>query len=82
MMLEILQRLLCLLGPLELVVSLEQFEEGQSPFSKLGGKSIQGCHASYELLDILDHPWSIHGRDGGDFLWVCFNSSVTNDETE
>jgi hypothetical protein len=28
MVLEILQRLLCLLGPLELVMVLEQFEEG------------------------------------------------------
>jgi hypothetical protein len=28
MVLEILQRLVCLLGPLELVVELEQFEEG------------------------------------------------------
>jgi hypothetical protein len=30
MVLEILQRLVCLLGTLELVVEFEQFEEGQS----------------------------------------------------
>jgi hypothetical protein len=79
MVLEILQRLLCLLDPLELVVALEQFEEGYSLFSKSGDECVQGCHAACELLDILDRPWSIHDCD---LLWVCFNSSVTNNETE
>jgi hypothetical protein len=63
-------------------MELEQFEEGKSPFSKLGDKSIQNCHAACELLDILYHPWSVHGYDGVDLFWVCFNSSVTNNEPE
>jgi hypothetical protein len=58
MVLEILQRLVCLLGPLELVVELEQFEEGKSPFFKSGDESIQSCHTSCELLDVLYLPWS------------------------
>jgi hypothetical protein len=45
-------------------------------------ESVQCCHVAYELLDVLDRPWSIHGYDGGDLLQVCFNSSVTNNETE
>jgi hypothetical protein len=55
MVLEILQRLVCLLGPLELIMELEQFEEGKSPFSTSGDESIQSCHAACELLDILYH---------------------------
>jgi hypothetical protein len=82
MALDILQRLVCLLGPLELVVELEQFEEGSSLFSKSGDESIQSCHAAYELLDILDCLWSVHGCDSVDLLRVCFNSSVTNNEPE
>jgi hypothetical protein len=68
MVLEILQHLLCLLNPLELVMMLEQFEEGYSPFSKSGDESVQSYHVACELLDILDRPWSIHGCDGGDLL--------------
>jgi hypothetical protein len=82
MVLEILQRLLCLLRPLELVVELGKFEEGKSRFSKSGDESIQSCHATCELLDVLYRPWSIHGCDGVDLLRVCFNSSVTNNEPE
>jgi hypothetical protein len=82
MVLEILHCLVCLLGPLELVMVLEQFEEGWSPFSKSGDELIQSCHAACELLDVLDHPWSIHGCDAGNLLWVCFNSSMTNNEPE
>jgi hypothetical protein len=33
-------------------------------------------------MDILDSPWSILGYDGGDLLRVCFNSSMTNNETD
>jgi hypothetical protein len=66
MVLEILQRLVCLLGPPELVMEIEQFEEGKSPFSKSGDELIQSYHAACELLDVLDHLWSIHGYDGVD----------------
>jgi hypothetical protein len=52
-------------------MELEQFEEGKSPFSKSGDESVQSCHAAGELLDILDHLWSIHGCDGVDLLWTC-----------
>jgi hypothetical protein len=82
MMLEIFQHLLCLLGPLELIVAFEQFEEGYSLFSKSRNKSIQGRHIACELLDILDRSWSVHVCNGSDLLQVCFNSSVTNNETE
>jgi hypothetical protein len=63
-------------------MELEQFEERKSPFSKSRDESIQNCHAACELLDVLYHPWSVHGSDGVDLLWVCFNSSVTNNEPE
>jgi hypothetical protein len=29
---------------------------------------IQSCHAAREHLDILDHPWSVHGCNGIDHL--------------
>jgi hypothetical protein len=82
MVLEILQRMVCLLGPLELVVELDQFEEGYTPFSKPRDESIQSCHAACELVDVLDHPWGIHGCDGIDRLRVGFNSSVADNELE
>jgi hypothetical protein len=56
--------------------------DNKYPFSKSQDKSVQGRHTAYELMEILDHPWSPHVYNGGDLLRVCFNSSVTDDEIE
>jgi hypothetical protein len=48
----------------------------------LGDESIQSCHATCELLDVLDHPCSIHGYDDVDLLWVGFHSLEIDNELE
>ena len=35
-----------------------------------------------KLLDVLDGSWGVHGHDGIDLLWVSFDSSVADDESE
>jgi hypothetical protein len=79
---EVLKRLVCLLSPLELVVVLEQLEEGQSLFSKSGDESVQSCHAASELLDVLDHLRCILGCNSIDLLWIFFDPAMADNEPE
>src|SRR6185312_17241152 len=81
-MLEVLECFCGFCSPLEFILSLQELEEGYAPFAKPGQESIQGCHAAYNLLDVLDGSWGVHGHDGIDLLWVSFNSSVADDESE
>ena len=82
MMLEVLECFRGLCSPLEFVLLFEELEEGQSLFTKLGQELVQGCHAAYELLDVLDSSWGVHGHDGIDLLWIGLNSSVADDESK
>ena len=82
MMLEVLECFRGFCSPLKFILLFQELEEGKAPFSKSRQESVQGCHAACKLLDIHDGSWSIHGHDGVDLLWIGFNFSVTDDESE
>jgi hypothetical protein len=45
-------------------------------------RSLQGRHASGELLHVFDAGGSLHLGDGGDLLRVGFDAAMADDKTE
>ena len=68
MMFKVLECFRGFCSPLKFVLSLEELEEGSASFTKPGQESVQGCHATCKLLDVLDGSWGVHGHDGIDLL--------------
>ena len=52
------------------------------PVRQAWTRTIQGCHATCKLLDILDGSWGIHSHNDIDLLWISLDSSVADDESE
>jgi hypothetical protein len=46
--------LLCLLGPLELVLFLEELKEWESPDAESRDEPAQGSHTPHQLLEIME----------------------------
>jgi hypothetical protein len=53
-LLQIFEGLLCLIGPLELVLFLNDFEERELLDAESRDESTQGSHTSSHLLDIME----------------------------
>jgi hypothetical protein len=73
-LLQVFERLLCLLSPLELVLFLEEPKKRESPNTESRDKPAQSGHASHQLLHIVEALGQLYFGDSQHLLWVRVNT--------
>jgi hypothetical protein len=72
--LQVFERLLCLLSPLELVLFFKELKKWESPDTESRDESAQGSHTSHQLLDIMEALGRLHLGDSRHLFWVRVNA--------
>jgi hypothetical protein len=59
-LLQVFEGLMCLLGPLELVLFFEELKERELLDAELQDESAQGSHTPRQLMDIMETLRRLH----------------------
>ena len=79
---ELLEGFVSFSYPLELAQLFQQLKEGQTFLIKSRDETIEGSHAPYQFLDILDAVRSSHLSDCLNLFHASFDTPMAHEETQ